>query len=71
MSSHPAQKNALLKFVFANIKVEGEKLYPELKSLFQGILFANETNNWLPGTDSPLRGVNFDSVGAYRKTVST
>jgi site-specific DNA recombinase len=31
MSSQPAQKNALLKLLFANIKADGDKLYLELK----------------------------------------
>ena len=52
MSSQPAQKNALLKFVLANCKADGEKLYLQLKSTFEGIVFANKSNQWLPLLDS-------------------
>ena len=46
--SHPDQKNRLLRFVFANASVEGEKLNYKLKSVFAGIIESNKTKNWLP-----------------------
>lgn len=48
ISSQPAQKNKLLKFVLANLKLEGEKLVGELKKPFEGILKCNERQEWLP-----------------------
>ncbi len=75
MSSQPAQKNALLKFVLANVKADGEKLYVQLKNTFAGILLANKSNNWLPGTDSNRRPIGYTcpyiSVGVdYIITIS-
>lgn len=55
MSSQPAQKNALLKLVLANIKADGKNLYIELKNTFASVLQANKTNQWLPGPDSNRR----------------
>lgn len=47
--SQPEQKNRLLRFVLANCSVEGEKLIPKLKNVFEGITQCNKTKNWLPG----------------------
>lgn len=49
--SQPEQKNRLLRFVFANASVEGEKLNYKLKSVFEGIVQCNKTKNWLPDSD--------------------
>ncbi|MFA6259290.1 MAG: hypothetical protein WCX29_01635, partial [Candidatus Peribacteraceae bacterium] len=50
--SQPDQKNRLLRFVFANASVKGEKLDYKLKTPFEGIAHCNETKDWLPGLDS-------------------
>ncbi len=50
--SQPEQKNRLLRFVLANCSVEGEKLMPKLKNVFEGIAQCNKTKDWLPGLDS-------------------
>lgn len=49
--SQPEQKNRLLRFVFANTDVQGEKLNYKLKSVFEGIVESNKTKNWLPDSD--------------------
>jgi hypothetical protein len=48
MRSQAEQKNRLLRFVFANASVEGEKLNYKLKSVFSGIVECNKSENWLP-----------------------
>lgn len=50
--SQPVQKNQLLRFVLANATVNGEKLLPELKTPFAGILLCNKNEDWLPILDS-------------------
>jgi len=45
--SQPVQKNRLLLFVFANATVNGEKLLPQLKTPFAGILLCNRNEVWL------------------------
>jgi site-specific DNA recombinase len=50
--SQPEQKNRLLRFVFANASVEGEKLNYKLKSVFEGIAQCNKNKKWLPRLDS-------------------
>lgn len=61
MSSQPAQKNVLLKFVLANCKADGEKLCLQLKSTFEGIVFANKSNQWLPLVDK-FRTLNWGVI---------
>ena len=51
--SQPEQKNKLLRFVFANCSVKGEKLNPKLKRVFEGIVKSNKTKDWPPGPTSP------------------
>jgi len=46
--SQPEQKNRLLRFVFANASVEGEKLNYKLKSVFEGIAQCVKTKEWIP-----------------------
>ena len=55
--SQDRQKNELLRFVLANASVEGEKLVYKLKNPFAGIVLCNETNDWLPGSDSNRRPI--------------
>ena len=50
--SQPAQKNRLLRFVFANADVQGEKLNYKLKNVFEGIAQCVKTKEWLPRLDS-------------------
>ncbi|TSC97814.1 MAG: Cassette chromosome recombinase B, partial [Candidatus Peregrinibacteria bacterium Greene1014_49] len=50
--SQPDQKNRLLRFVFANASVKGEKLDYKLKRVFEGIVECNKSKNWLPRLDS-------------------
>ncbi len=50
--SQLAQKNQLLRFVLANAIVNGEKLPPQLKTPFAGILLCNRNEDWLLGLDS-------------------
>ncbi len=50
--SQAAQKNQLLRFVLANAIVNGEKLLPQLKTPFAGILLCNRNEDWLSDTDS-------------------
>ncbi|MBP9773116.1 MAG: recombinase family protein [Candidatus Peribacteraceae bacterium] len=52
MSSQPDQKNRLMRFVFANAKVEGNHLYYKLKKPFEGIVDCNKKQEWLPRLDS-------------------
>lgn len=49
LRSQPEQKNRLLRFVFANASVHGEKLDYKLKNVFEGIVHCNKTKNWLGG----------------------
>lgn len=46
--SQPEQKNRLMRFVFANADVQGEKLNYKLKNVFEGIVECNKSENWLP-----------------------
>lgn len=45
--SQHEQKNKLLRFVFHNCSVNGEKLIPKLKKPFEGIVQCNKDKNWL------------------------
>ena len=45
--SQPEQKNKLLRFVFSNCSVKGEKLDYKLKKPFAGIVQSNKSKNWL------------------------
>lgn len=55
MRSQAEQKNRLLRFVFANASVEGEKLNYKLKNVFAGIVECNKEQNWLLGLGSNQR----------------
>lgn len=55
--SQAAKQNQLLRFVFANCSVKGEKLMPKMKKPFEGIVKCNESKNWLPRLDSNQRPI--------------
>ena len=54
-SSQPAQKRQILKLILANCKAEGERLIFNLKTPFEALRCAKETQNWLPRLDSNQR----------------
>ena len=54
--SQPEQKNKLLRFVFANCSVKGEKLNPKLKRVFEGIAKSNKSKNWLSALEELRTG---------------
>jgi len=64
MSSQPAQKNALLKYLLANAKADGENLVVELKNVFAHILDANKSKKWLQRLEAICRYFAFEK-GAY------
>ncbi|OIO53478.1 hypothetical protein AUJ46_04735 [Candidatus Peregrinibacteria bacterium CG1_02_54_53] len=65
--SQPDQKNRLLRFVFANCSVKGEKLSPKLKNVFAGIVESNKTKNWLPRLDSNQQPIGYTLPFCFQK----
>ena len=56
LRSQPEQKNKLLRFVFANCSVKGEKLIPKLKKPFEGIVESNKKQDWLSALEELRTG---------------
>ncbi|MDD5055721.1 MAG: hypothetical protein PHZ00_05655 [Candidatus Peribacteraceae bacterium] len=66
--SQPDQKNRLIRFVFANATVQGEKLDYKLKKLFEGIVECNKMKKWYSLLDA-LRTFDWGKLRTDMNTI--